>query len=233
MIELQDLLPYTKKLKLLCIDSDAAVRQSLVKTFSKIFSQVDDAADGYDGLNHFKINQHDLIITESSLDNYPALQMVEQIKKISPAQHIIVISNQQDAATLMAWTNMGIQGFIPKPIVMQNLLESMHKSCSVLYSNAQKLQQVEASSQVKEQKKQLQAHYEQNEHKLQEALAYEKKRLGRLLGQERALQNKLNENEEKMHSIRFKDDLTGLKKQIRFERLYGQRRSQGPSVFKH
>ena len=81
MIELQDLLPFTKKLKLLCIDSDTAVRQSLVKTFSKVFAQVDDAADGYDGLNHFRINQHDLVITESSLDNYPALQMVEQIKK--------------------------------------------------------------------------------------------------------------------------------------------------------
>ena len=48
MIELQDLLPYTKKLKLLCVDSDDTIRQSLVKTFSRIFAQVDDAADGYE-----------------------------------------------------------------------------------------------------------------------------------------------------------------------------------------
>ena len=211
MIELQDLLPFTKKLKLLCIDSDTAVRQSLVKTFSKVFAQVDDAADGYDGLNHFRINQHDLVITESSLDNYPALQMVEQIKKISPSQHVIVISNQQDAATLLAWSNIGIIGFVPKPINMQDLLQSMYKSCSVLYTNAQQVQQVEASARVKAQKKQLQEHYEGNEQKLQEALAYEKKRLGRLLGQEKALQIKLNETESKMKAIRYMDDLTGLK----------------------
>jgi len=211
MVELQDLLPFTKKLKLLCIDSDAAVRQSLVKTFSKIFAQVDDAADGYDGLNHFRINQHDLIITESRLDNYPALQMVEQVKKISPSQHVIVISNEQDAATLLAWSNIGIEGFVPKPINMQALLQSMHKSCSVLYRNAQKVQQVEASAQVKAQKKQLQEHYEENEHKLQEALAYERKRLGRLLGQEKALQKKLSETESKIQAIRYMDDLTGLK----------------------
>ena len=211
MIELQDLLPFTKKLKLLCIDSDATVRQSLVKTFSKIFAQVDDAADGYDGLNHYKINKHDLIITESSLDNYPAIQMVEQIKKISPSQHIILMSNKQDAPTLLAWSNMGIQGFIPKPVNMQDLFESMYKSCSVLYTNAQKSQQVEASAQVKAQKKQLQDHYEENEHKLQEALAYERKRLGKLLGQEKALQSKLSETESKMKAIRYLDDLTGLK----------------------
>lgn len=211
MIELKDLLPFTKKLKLLCIDSDTAVRQSLVKTFSKIFAQVDDAADGYDGLNHFKINQHDLIITESNLNNFPALQMLEQIKKISPSQHVIVISTQQDASTLLAWSNIGIQGFVPKPINMQALLQSMYQSCSVLYTNAQKLQQIEASSQVKAQKRQLQEHYEKNEHKLQELLAYERKRLGRLLGQEKVLQSKLSETENKLKSIRYIDDLTGLK----------------------
>ena len=63
MVDLKDLLPFTKKLKLLCVDGDDGVRQSLVKTFSRVFAQVDDAADGYDGLNHYKINQNDLIIT--------------------------------------------------------------------------------------------------------------------------------------------------------------------------
>ena len=81
MVELKDLLPFTKKLKLLCVDGDSAVRQSLVKTFERVFAQVDDAADGYDGLNHYKINQHDLIITETNLENYSALQMIEQVKK--------------------------------------------------------------------------------------------------------------------------------------------------------
>src|SRR5210317_2116469 len=101
MVELQDLLPYTKKLKLLCVDSDDATRQSLVKTFSRIFAQVDDAADGYDGLNHYKINQHDLIITETDLENYSASQMIEQIKKISPSQHVIVISKSKDVEDLL------------------------------------------------------------------------------------------------------------------------------------
>jgi len=211
MIELQDLLPFTKKLKLLCIDSDDAVRQSLVKTFSRIFAQVDDAADGYDGLNHYKINQHDLIITETSLNNFTALQMIEQIRKISPEQHVIVISKDQDPQTLMTWSNMNVYGFIPKPINMQALFGSMYKSCSILYSRAQKLQQVEASAQIKQQKQQLQAHYEENEKKLKEALDYERKRLGRLMGVERELQTRLKESESKLSAFRNIDDLTGLK----------------------
>jgi len=210
MVELKDLLPFTKKLKLLCVDGDDAIRQSLVKTFSKIFAQVDDAADGYDGLNHFKINQHDLVITETSLGNYSAMQMVEQIKNISPSQHIIAISREQDAQTLLSWSNVGIQGYIPKPINMQGLLESMYRSCSLLYANAQKTQQADASQQIKEQKRQLQEHYEANEKKLNETLAYERKRLGRLLGQERELQARLHEQEKLLHNIKHKDDLTGL-----------------------
>lgn len=210
MVELKDLLPYTKKLKLLCIEGDSAVRHSLVKTFSRVFAQVDDAADGYDGLNHYKINQHDLIITETDLANYSAIAMVEQIKKISPSQHVIVISKTQDAKTILQWSNMGIDGFIPKPISMQMLLESMYKSCALIYSAAQKAQQAVASEQIKAQKQQLQEHYEANEKKLMEALSYERKRLGRLLGQERELQSRLTEQELRLEEIKSKDDLTGL-----------------------
>ncbi len=210
MVELQDLLPFTKKLKLLCVDGDTTVRQSLVKTFSRVFSQVDDAADGYDGLNHYRINQHDLIITAANLENYSAVQMVEQMKKINPDQHVIVISNAQDAQTILKWSNLGIQGYIPKPINMQALLESMHRSCAVLYSNAQKLQQADASQEIKAKKRQLQEHYEQNEVKLNETIAYERKRIGRLLGQERELQARLKETQEALDTIKFKDDLTGL-----------------------
>ena len=210
MIELKDLLPFTKKLKLLCVDGDDAVRQSLVKTFSRVFAQVDDAADGYDGLNHFKINQHDLIIIETSLGSYSALQMIEQVKKISPSQHVIVISKEQDANTLLSWANVGIQGYIPKPINMQSLLDVLHRSCSVLYSNAQKLQQADASRQIKLQKQQLQEHYEANEKKLNDALAYERKRLGRMLGQEKEMQARLSNQETLLENIKYKDDLTGL-----------------------
>jgi len=210
MFELKDLLPYTKKLKLLCIDSDSAVRQSLVKTFSKIFAQVDDAADGYDGLNHYKINKHDLIITDINLQNYSALSMIDQIKKLSASQHVIVLSESQDVQTLLKWSNMGIQGFIPKPINMQALLESMHKSCSQLYIAAQKEQQADASKQIKEQKQQLQEYYENSEKNLTEALAYERKRLGRLLAQDKETQARLKEYQKLLDSVRFTDDLTGL-----------------------
>lgn len=213
MVEIQDLLPYTKKLKLLCIDGDNATRQSLVKTFSRIFSQVDDAADGYDGLNHYKINQHDLIITETDLDNYSAVQMIEQIKKISPSQHVIVISQKQDAQTLLTWSNMGIAGYVTKPLNMQNLLECMYKSCTQLYSTAQKLQQADASQEIKAQKQKLQDHYENNEKKLNETLAYERKRLGRLLGKEKELQAHINEQDKQLENVRLVDELTGLSNQ--------------------
>lgn len=210
MLEFKDLLPYTKKLKLLCIDGDDAVRHSLVKTFSRIFAQVDEAADGYDGLNHYKINQHELIITEIDLANYSAIAMIEQIKKITPSQRLIVISKTHDVNTLLQWSNVGIDGFIPKPISMQMLLEIMYKSVVQLYSAGQKAQQVNAAEQVKVQKQQLQEHYEANEKKLTEALTYERKRLGRLLGQERETQLRLSEQELRIEEIRLKDDLTGL-----------------------
>jgi len=210
MVELKDLLPFTKKLKLLCIDGDSAVRQSLVKTFERVFAQVDDAADGYDGLNHYKINQHDLIITETDLDNYPALQMIEQIKKVNPLAHIIVISKNVDAKTILAWANIGVMGFIPKPLSMQALLGAIAKSSSQLYSIAQKSQQADSSKQLKEQKQQMQEHYEHNEIKLNETIAYERKRLGRLLAKERELQNQLTEQAKRLENFRYKDDLTGL-----------------------
>ena len=111
---------------------------------------------------------------------------------------------------MLTWANVGVMGFIPKPLSMQDLLKAIHKSSSQLYSIAQKSQQANSLKQLKEQKQQMQEHYEHNEIKLNETIAYERKRLGRLLLKERELQKQLEDQGKRLEKFRFKDDLTGL-----------------------
>ncbi len=56
----------------------------------------------------------------------------------------------------------------------------------------------------------MQEHYEHNEIKLNETIAYERKRVGRLLAKERDLQKQLEEQAKRLETFRYKDDLTGL-----------------------
>jgi diguanylate cyclase (GGDEF)-like protein len=210
MAELQDLLPFTKKLSLLFVDTQDTFRSPLCASLSKIFSLVDEATDGYDALSLYKINQYDIVIVDSIVPNMPAMQLIKNIKSTKVGQQIIyTVPAQPEADVMMGLMHAGIQGCLVKPYSLESLLGTIAESVQVSYQRMQQVELIERLKTTKSQHEKLLEDAKVSSQKLKDELLYERKRLGRLMQTQKELQTRVDTYEQKLASLRNVNELTG------------------------
>jgi len=210
MAQLQDLLPFTKKLSLLYIDEDAAMRSHICAALGKIFNLVDEASDGYEGLNYYKINQHDIIIMDSRVPNMAGQQLIKNIKTFKPDQHIVYTSADPiTSEALISLVNHGINGYVKKPFKLPDLLDALQTSASVMYRQMQLSEELSRIKTLKQQQERVLEDAKAGEKKLRDDLLYERKRLGRLLKSQNELEKNVEAYEEQLGTVRNINELTG------------------------
>jgi len=129
MIEYNELYNQTKNLKVLYIEDDKNFQIETNTVLEYFFTHIDLAIDGEDGLKqyidfHNKHNQYyDIVITDINMPNKNGIELVRDIYNINTEQLIIVISAHDESHYLLELINMGIEQFLQKPIVYDQLTE--------------------------------------------------------------------------------------------------------------
>lgn len=106
---------------IMIVDDDELTRMALnggLKRYCKHFYV---AVDGMDGLDKFKQNNIDLIITDIHMPNLNGLDMMNEILKLKPDQSFIVVTSFDTDENLFESMKKGAISFIKKPIMMENL----------------------------------------------------------------------------------------------------------------
>ncbi len=129
----------TGSLTVLFVEDDDDLRRTTSETFNKLFKKVDLAVDGKDGLASYKkyfldnnIN-YDIVISDIEMPNMNGIEMSRAIKKINKDQKIIIISAYSDKEYLIDLINIGVEGFMQKPLSPTQIFEILHESCSSFY----------------------------------------------------------------------------------------------------
>ena len=78
--------------RILVIDDDDTVRLSMRLALEDADHQVEEAADGLEGMNLFRINPVDLVITDIFMPEKEGLETIDEIKQVCPQTKIIAIS---------------------------------------------------------------------------------------------------------------------------------------------
>jgi len=210
MADLQELLPYTKKLSLLYIDTHEEARKAICASLKKIFALVDEAADGYDALSLYKINLYDIVVVDSIVPNMPAMQLIKNIKSFKVGQQIVYTSAAQpEVPELMQLLSLGVHGYLVKPVKLETLLESIAESVQISYHRMQQNELSERLKTTKAQHEKLLDDAKTGENKIREELLYERKRLGRLMQAKKELEDRVESYESKIGSLRNVNELTG------------------------
>jgi len=124
---------YTKILSVLYVEDDEAIREAMVETLSLFFSEVETAKNGQEGVEKYKHynteHQHpyDIVITDVRMPILSGIEMSRQILRIYPDQEIIVLSAHSDSDTLIEMINLGISHFLLKPVMEEQLLDTLYK----------------------------------------------------------------------------------------------------------
>ncbi len=122
MAAIEDLKNYGDTYDVLLVEDESSLRASMVPILSMIFRTVDTAGNGKEGLMLFREKKHHFVITDIEMPVMNGVEMVKEIKKLSPDQSLIVISGHEEADYLIQIINQGVHHFIPKPFELKTLL---------------------------------------------------------------------------------------------------------------
>jgi PAS domain S-box-containing protein len=131
----QSLKDIAKNLKILYVEDDEDLRQRTMKLFMKIFSHVDIAVDGKEGLelyiqNYQKTSKyHDIVISDIYMPNIDGIAMSRAILEMNKEQKIVIMSATDEKSYLLDIIHMGIESFIQKPFNSKDIVESLYKVC--------------------------------------------------------------------------------------------------------
>lgn len=118
-------------LKILYVEDDATIRESTAKFLERRFRHVYYAENGLEGLRKFEEHRPDIVMTDIQMPVMGGLEMAAQIKQISPAVPIVVMSAYSESHYLLSAIEMGIDRYILKPVDKKRLVSTLDDLVSI------------------------------------------------------------------------------------------------------
>ncbi len=121
-----------KEIVVLYVEDEDDVRSFTAKTLSDLVKKVECASDGLSGLKIFKeyfqnpkLRNFDVIITDINMPKMNGLEMLSAIKEIDPSVPMIVTTAYSDMDFLKQAIEIGVTGYVMKPIELNKLLDNI------------------------------------------------------------------------------------------------------------
>lgn len=114
-----------KQLRLLYVEDEEIVREYASEYLQRRVQKLDVACNGEDGLEKFRQNHPDLVITDIRMPKMNGLEMARQIKEVSPETPILILSAHSEVDDLVQAIEIGIDNFLFKPLKTDQFLKTL------------------------------------------------------------------------------------------------------------
>ena len=117
---------------ILCVDDDKIVLEILKNSFKDIFNHVYVASDGLEGYGAFNKHNPDIIITDINMPILDGMGMIQKIREKDSNVPIYISSAIEDSKVLLKSIELGVSGYVVKPIDIKQLLNKLENSAKLL-----------------------------------------------------------------------------------------------------
>lgn len=117
----------SKELSVLYVEDNKELRESFAFYLKKLFPNVSSKENGLEGLQEYKNNKYDIVITDINMPLMTGLEMSKEIKAINNEQHILIVSAYKDIENYVEAIRIGIDGYILKPIEFEQVNKVLYK----------------------------------------------------------------------------------------------------------
>lgn len=155
-----------KGLTVLCVEDEPLSMKLLDVYLREFFDRIIFAKNGAEGLEKFRQQNADLIITDNMMPVMNGLDMIAEIRKSDTRTPIILVTAYIDNAFLIKAINLGVTQFVGKPVTFDNFTRAIE--IAVQWVVLKNLQQ-----KTKEQELELLI-YQEKYHYLQQERAFKK-----------------------------------------------------------
>lgn len=115
-------------MKILIIDDEESQRDSLKGFLQKKGYSVDTAKNGTEGIENFKKNYYDLVITDFKMPDITGEEVLKQCKEINPIVPVVVITAYGTIGSAVELMKSGAIDLIEKPVDLIKLLIVIEKA---------------------------------------------------------------------------------------------------------
>lgn len=119
---------------ILLVDDHPMIRQGLRNLLSGVsdFQIIGEASDGIEAIHKIELTKPDVLVLDLMMTNLNGLEVLSQVKKLSPATHTIVFSMQSADAYIVEALRAGASGYVLKDTGPAEIVAAIH---SVLQGN--------------------------------------------------------------------------------------------------
>lgn len=110
---------------LLYVEDNEGLREKALNLLEKLFVNVISASDGEEGYTLFKEQRPQIVITDIRMPRLDGLEMIKQIKQISPQTKFIIISGFDEKEYLLKSIDLGVFHYMKKPVQIDKLAETL------------------------------------------------------------------------------------------------------------
>ncbi len=119
-------------MKILYVEDEQEAREALSKYLKRRFGKIFTAVDGEEGLSVFQAQKPDLVIVDLYMPKMDGLEMIREIKKLSPDVHVIITSAVDDVNVILQSVDIGINKYLLKPIDSEDLISAIQEYQTML-----------------------------------------------------------------------------------------------------
>ena len=114
--------------KILIVDDERSIRNSLKEVLEYEKFEIHEAEDGMEGLQKIKATEFDLILCDIKMPKMDGIDLLELALEAKPNSTFIMISGHGTIDTAVAALKKGAFDYIPKPIDLNRLLVSVRNA---------------------------------------------------------------------------------------------------------
>ena len=126
-MDIRDVYLYTKELSLLYVEDNKNLLRAKMGIFKEIFKYADEAENGLEGLEKYKKDKHDIVITDINMPYMNGIEMIDNILHINKNQAIIIISAYLETEYMSELENFKKIDFLTKPVGADELLSAIYE----------------------------------------------------------------------------------------------------------
>ena len=114
--------------KILVIDDERAIRNTLKEVLEYEKHEVDLAEDGHSGLEMFNSNSYDIVLCDIKMAKMDGIEVLQKIYETTSDVPVIMISGHGNIDTAVEAIKKGAYDFLEKPLDLNRLLIMMRKA---------------------------------------------------------------------------------------------------------
>lgn len=113
---------HTERMRILVVDDDRAVRDSLRRSLSFNGYEVDLATDGVDALAQLTENRPDALVLDVMMPRVDGLEVCRRLRGAGDDLPILVLTARDSVGERVAGLDAGADDYLPKPFALEELL---------------------------------------------------------------------------------------------------------------